>query len=71
MTFSVPRWWRRRSLRARVTMATTVGLAVALVAGAMLLRHALLASLTRQVDRTARQGGQVWAYSRSPRWALC
>jgi len=61
VTFSVPRWWRRRSLRARVTMATTVGLAVALVAGAMLLRHALLASLTRQVDSTARQGGQVAA----------
>ncbi len=58
VTMSVPRWWRQRSLRARVTMATTVGLAVALVAGAMLLRGALQASLTRQVDGTARQGGQ-------------
>ena len=58
MTFSVSRWWRRRSLRARVTMATTVGLAVALLGGALLLRHALLASLTREVDGTARQGGQ-------------
>lgn len=58
MTLSVPRWWRRRSLRGRVTMITTAGLAVALLAGAMLLRHALLASLTREVDGTARQGGQ-------------
>lgn len=39
-------------------MATTVGLAVALVAGVMLLRGTLQASLTRQVDGTARQGGQ-------------
>src|SRR5689334_6247035 len=58
VTFSVPKWWRRRSLRARVTMITTVGLAVALVAGAMLLRGTLHASLTRGVDNTARQGGQ-------------
>jgi len=58
VTFSVPKWWRRRSLRARVTMATTVGLAVALVAGAMLLRGTLQATLTREVDNTARQGGQ-------------
>ena len=39
-------------------MATTVGLAVALVAGAMLLRGTLQATLTREVDNTARQGGQ-------------
>jgi signal transduction histidine kinase len=58
VTFSVPRWWHRRSLRARVTMTTTAGLAVALVAGAMLLRGTLQASLTRGVDNTARQGGQ-------------
>jgi signal transduction histidine kinase len=56
--FPVPRGWRRRSLRARVTMVTTMGLAVALLAGALLLRHALLVSLTRQVDGTARGGGQ-------------
>jgi signal transduction histidine kinase len=54
--FSVPRWWRRRSLRARVTMTTTVGLAVALAAAALLLRGALQGSLTREVDGTARQG---------------
>ena len=39
-------------------MTTTVGLAVALVAGAMLLRATLQTSLTREVDNTARQGGQ-------------
>src|SRR5690348_17671048 len=39
-------------------MTTTAGLAVALVAGAMLLRGTLQASLTRGVDNTARQGGQ-------------
>src|SRR6516165_9565633 len=39
-------------------MTTTVGLAVALVAGAMLLRGTLQASLTRGVDNTARQAGQ-------------
>jgi signal transduction histidine kinase len=39
-------------------MASTAGLAVVLVAGAMLLRGVLQASLTRQVDGTARQGGQ-------------
>ncbi len=39
-------------------MTTTVGLAVALVAGAMLLRGTLQASLTRGVDGSARQGGQ-------------
>src|SRR2546425_3113775 len=55
---SVPRWWRRRSLRARVTVTTTVGLAVALVAAAMLLRSELRASLTSGVDSTARQGAR-------------
>jgi signal transduction histidine kinase len=39
-------------------MITTVGLAVALLAGAMLLRGTLQASLTRGVDSSARQGGQ-------------
>ena len=58
MIFSVPRWWRRRSLRARVTMTTTVGLAVALAAAALLLRGALQGSLTREVDGTARQGAR-------------
>jgi signal transduction histidine kinase len=56
--FSVPGWWRRRSLRARVTMTTTLGLAVALAAAALLLRGAVQGSLTREVDGTARQGAR-------------
>ena len=52
------RWWRRRSLRARLTIITTAGLAVALVVAAMLLRATLRASLTREVDNTARQGAR-------------
>jgi signal transduction histidine kinase len=54
----VSRWWRRRSLRARLTIITTAGLAVALVVAAMLLRITLRASLTREVDNTARQGAR-------------
>jgi signal transduction histidine kinase len=54
----VSRWWRRRSLRARLTVITTAGLAVALIVGAMLLRATLRASLTRDVDNTARQGAR-------------
>ena len=42
------RWWRRRSLRARLTIITTAGLAVALVVAAMLLRVTLRASLDRK-----------------------
>jgi signal transduction histidine kinase len=52
------RWWRRRSLRARLTVITTVGLAVALLAGGIVLRAQLRASLIRDVDNTARQGAQ-------------
>ena len=55
MILSLPRWWRRRSLRARVTMTTTAGLAVALAAAALLLHNAIQGSLTREVDGTARQ----------------
>ena len=55
MILSPPRWWRRRSLRARVTMTTTAGLAVALAAAALLLHNAIQGSLTREVDGTARQ----------------
>jgi signal transduction histidine kinase len=54
----VSRWWRRRSLRARLTVITTAGLAVALIVGAMLLRATLRTSLTRDVDNTARQGAR-------------
>src|SRR5260370_25771229 len=55
---SVPRWWRRRSLRARVTVTTTVGLAVAVVAAGMLMRSELRATLTSGVDSTARKGAR-------------
>src|SRR5262249_26675001 len=55
---SLPRWWRRRGLRARVPMTTTVGLAVALTPAALLLHGALQASLTGEVDGTARQGAR-------------
>ena len=52
------RWWRRRSLRARVTLASTAGLAVALFAVALLLRAELRASLSDGLDNTARQGAR-------------
>ncbi len=53
-----PSWWRRRSLRARLTVATTAGLAIALLCGAMLLRSTLRESLVRGLDSTARQGAR-------------
>jgi signal transduction histidine kinase len=52
------RWWRRRSLRARVTLASTAGLALALAAAAVLLTSALRVSLIRSLDNSARQGAQ-------------
>ena len=52
------RWWRRRSLRARVTLASTAGLALALVVAAVLLSSALRLSLTRSLDNSARQGAR-------------
>ena len=50
------RWWRRRSLRARLTLVTSAGLAVALAAVAVLLVNALRLSLIRGLDDSARQG---------------
>jgi signal transduction histidine kinase len=50
------RWWRRRGLRARVTLIAALGLLVALVAGDLLLLNTLRVSLTRSVDDTARSG---------------
>jgi signal transduction histidine kinase len=50
------RWWRRRGLRARVTLIAALGLLVALIAGDLLLLNTLRASLTRSVDDTARSG---------------
>src|SRR5262249_58956654 len=49
-------WWRRRGLRARLTLATSAGLALALALAAMLLVSALHASLVRDLDVSARQG---------------
>jgi signal transduction histidine kinase len=50
------RWWRRRGLRARVTLIAALGLLVALIAGDLLLLGTLRVSLTRSVDDTARSG---------------
>ena len=52
------RWWRRRSLRGRVTLAATAALAVALAAAALLLANALRLSLIRGLDNSARQGAR-------------
>ncbi len=50
------RWWRRRSLRARLTLITSVGLALALAVAAVLLVNALRVALIRGLDDSARQG---------------
>ncbi len=52
------RWWRRRSLRGRITLAATAALAVALAAAALLLASALRLSLIRGLDSSARQGAR-------------
>jgi signal transduction histidine kinase len=52
----VVRWWRRRGLRARVSLIAALGLLVALIAGDLLLLNTLRVSLTRSVDDTARSG---------------
>jgi signal transduction histidine kinase len=56
MTVVGGRWWRRRSLRARLTLVTSAGLALALAAAALLLVNALRLSLVRGLDDSARQG---------------
>jgi signal transduction histidine kinase len=50
------RWWRQRSLRARLTLITSAGLAIALAGAAVLLVNALRVSLIRGLDDSARQG---------------
>jgi signal transduction histidine kinase len=50
------RWWRRRGLRARVTLTAALGLIVAFAAADLLLFSALRVSLTRSVDDSARSG---------------
>ena len=52
----VARWWRRRGLRARVTLTAALGLIVAFTAADLLLFNALRVSLTRSVDDSARSG---------------
>ncbi len=51
-------WWRRLSLRARLTVLATLVVAGGLVAGALLLVGSLQASLLRSLDDTARQRAQ-------------
>jgi signal transduction histidine kinase len=48
-------WWRRRGLRARLTLAASAGLAVALGGAGLLLLIVLDGSLTSEVDGNARQ----------------
>jgi signal transduction histidine kinase len=55
---SFPSWWRRRSLRARLTIVTTAGLAVALVVAAAAVWVILFSSLIHGLDNTARQGAR-------------
>jgi signal transduction histidine kinase len=55
---SAARWWRRRSLRARVTLASTAGLALALAAAAVLLSSLVRVSLISSLDNSARQGAR-------------
>ena len=50
------RWWRRRGLRARVTLTAALGLIVAFTVADLLLFSALRVSLTRSVDDSARSG---------------
>ena len=61
-------FWRRRSLRARVTLASTAGLALALAAAALLLSSVLRVSLTRDAGQLgpAGRGGGGGAGRRAP-----
>ena len=54
--WAVGRWWRRRGLRARVTLTAAAGLLVAIVAADLLLFNVLRVALTRSLDDSARQG---------------
>ncbi len=53
-----PAWWRRRSLRARLTILATLVVAVGLAAGSVLLLGSLQRSLVAALDTTARQRAQ-------------
>jgi signal transduction histidine kinase len=52
------RWWRRRSLRARLTVTAALGLSVALAGLATLLITTLSLALDRGLDQSARQTGR-------------
>jgi signal transduction histidine kinase len=54
----LPRWWRRRSLRARLTLVSSAGLALGLALAALLIHATVQASLERGVASTARQGAR-------------
>ncbi|HEY1914536.1 MAG TPA: HAMP domain-containing sensor histidine kinase [Streptosporangiaceae bacterium] len=54
-------WWRRRGLRARLTLAASAGLAVALAGAGLLLVYAVQLSLAHEVEQTARQGASAVA----------
>jgi len=56
-----PTWWRRRSLRARLTVATTTLVALALGAGALLLLTALSDHLYTAIDGAAYAQAQAIA----------
>jgi signal transduction histidine kinase len=51
---AAPRWWRRRSLRARLTIVATAGLALAVAAAAVLLWVSLRQSLIQGLNSTVR-----------------
>jgi signal transduction histidine kinase len=51
---AAPRWWRRRSLRARLTIVATAGLALAVAAAALLLLVSLRQSLIQGLNSTVR-----------------
>jgi heavy metal sensor kinase len=54
----LPAWWRRRSLRARLTMLASLVVAAGLAAGSLLLLASLQRSLVAALDTTARQRAQ-------------
>ena len=54
----VPAWWRRRSLRARLTMLSCLVVAAGLAAGSLLLLASLQRSLVASLDTAARQRAQ-------------
>jgi signal transduction histidine kinase len=58
---AVTAWWRRRSLRARLTAAAAAVVAAGLVGAALLLATWLHASLIRSLDQTAMQRAELVA----------